>query len=665
MKQFTKSCLIIWLVTCSSLLLAGNNDEFEMKFGKIDKKLLEMKSCALDTGAEAMVIGDIGRSYYIYNKSENDFDLIFERHIRIKIFKKTGYDYANLSVPLLHNNGDKEVIYGLKGYTFNLENGKEEKTKLKKDNIFEEELNDSWDKTKLSMPNVKEGSVVDISYKIRSDFWYNLREWDFQRGIPTAWSIYSVKIPEYYNFLNFTQGFYPLYKVENDFENGNILFGTDRVDYRVNVSKYVAKDMPAIKYEKFISTPNDFVAKIEFQLASIQWPMEPLKKILSDWPEVEKNLLESESFGRQINRSGFFKEELEMISGAAKNDEQKMALIYEFVRNKMKWNRETGFYSSSNIKKTFNEGTGNAADINLLLIAMMREAGFTANPVILSTRSHGRVHPVYPIISKFNYVIAKVYFGDTYVLLDATDPFLPFGLLPEHCINLQGREICEVNPKWVDIQGNAPARKIMLSASFDITENADLQGNVNITSNGYRALNQRKIIANDGEEEYIKEFGDNHQNWQIEEHKFTHLDNPNENLVSEYNVKISAKAEKAGNLIFISPVLDESAFTNNFKQEERKLPIDFTTPFYNTYMVSFKIPEGYEIDELPEKVAYALPGNAGVFSFSIFRNGEKISLNSTLNIKKAYFLPTEYASLKQFFDLIVAKQNEQIVLKKI
>lgn len=389
-----------------------------------------------------------------------------------------------------------------------------------------------------------------------------------------------------------------------------------------------------------------------------------MEKVLSDWPEIQETLLESESFGRQINRSGFFKDELEVIIGAAENKEQKLALVYEYVRNKMKWNQKNGYNSSSNIRKAFNEGTGNAGDINLLLIAMLREAGFKVNPVILSTRSHGRVHPIYPIISKFNYVIAKVYHEDSYILLDATDPYLPFGLLPERCINLQGREIAEFNSQWVDIQGNSPARKTMLMANFDIENNADLKGKISISCNGYQAVNQRKTIANEGEEGFIKDLADNHQNWEINDYSFTNLKKLNESLVSDYEVNVSSKAEAAGDLIFISPILDESSIANNFKQEERKLPIDFTTPFYNTYMVTLKLPEGYSIDELPEKAAYALPGNAGIFSFSVMHDEKKVTLNSTLNIKKAYFLPQEYPSLKQFFDLIIAKQSEQIVLKK-
>lgn len=664
MNNLLKVYFLQLFIIFYSQAVAGD-EEFKMKFGKVDKQLLQMKTYALDTGAEAVVIGDIGRASFQYNKTESNFDILFERHVRIKILTKAGYDHANFTIPLYHKNSNKEIVYGIKGYTFNYENGQEEKQKLKKDMIFDEEASANWDHTKITFPNVKEGSVIDFTYKIRSDFTFNLWEWEFQKSIPVAWSSYTVEIPEYYNYLKFTQGFFPLYSVTNEVVPGNIMFGTDRVDYRINKDRYIAKDMPAIKYEKFISTPSDFINKIEFQLASLHFPRSPVEKVMSDWTEVQKSLMENEKFGRQINRSGFFKDELENITTSAENKGQKIRLIYEYVRNKMEWNQKMRYLCTSNIRKSYKEGTGNVADINLLLIAMLREAGIDANPVILSTRNHGRVHPVYPIISKYNYVVAKVKYDDNYLSLDATDPYLPFGLLPAHCINLQGREISDVGSNWVDIRENCPINKNILMANLELTPGAEMKGTVNITSNGYTALQYRKEIAHHGEDGFVKEFKDEHKNWEIESHKLVNVKDLNESLSSEYNVKINANAEKMGNLIMISPVLDESTFTNLFKQEERKLPIDFVAPFYDTYIINLKIPDGYEIDELPEKVAYGLPGNSGLFSYSVMKSEGKIMINSTLNIKKAYFMPEEYPFLKQFFNLLIAKQNEQIVLKKI
>ena len=49
------------------------------------------------------------------------------------------------------------------------------------------------DITKVTMPNVKVGSVIEITYKVRSDFIFNFQDWEFQSTIPTVWSEYQRK----------------------------------------------------------------------------------------------------------------------------------------------------------------------------------------------------------------------------------------------------------------------------------------------------------------------------------------------------------------------------------------------------------------------------------------------------------------------------------------
>jgi hypothetical protein len=112
-----------------------------IKFGKIDESELTMKTCSIDTTAGAMVIGDYGSSYFTYDHSKEKFQINYERHVRIKIFKKSGYNAAEEQIAYYQENHIKEEISGLKGYTYNLENGKVVKSKLEKEGIFDEVIN--------------------------------------------------------------------------------------------------------------------------------------------------------------------------------------------------------------------------------------------------------------------------------------------------------------------------------------------------------------------------------------------------------------------------------------------------------------------------------------------------------------------------------------------
>ena len=134
----------------------------------------------------------------------------FERITRIKIFSKDGLDWATFSIPLYHDGGDNEKVSSLKAVTYNLENNKIVESKLKSDAVFKEKVNDNYDMMKVTLPNVREGSIVEITYKVNSDFYFNFQDWEFQSTIPIRWSEYRASIPEFYNYDKYMQGYIPL-----------------------------------------------------------------------------------------------------------------------------------------------------------------------------------------------------------------------------------------------------------------------------------------------------------------------------------------------------------------------------------------------------------------------------------------------------------------------
>ena len=180
----------------------------KVKFGKISQEELEMNYSSLDSSANAVVLADFGDTRIDY-VSNSGFQLVFTRHRRIKIFNSTGYDWADVMVPLYHDGGDRESISQIKGYTYNLEDGKVVKTKLKNEGKFTEEYDENHQIHKFTLPNVKEGSVIEYTYRITSDFIFNLQDWRFQSSIPTIWSEYKVEIPEYFFYKPLSQGYYP------------------------------------------------------------------------------------------------------------------------------------------------------------------------------------------------------------------------------------------------------------------------------------------------------------------------------------------------------------------------------------------------------------------------------------------------------------------------
>ena len=127
-----------------------------------------------------------------------------------------------------------------------------------------------------------------------------------------------------------------------------------------------------------------------------------------------------------------------------------------------------------------------------------------------------------------------------------------------------------------------------------------------------------------------------------------------EDLVEEINGKL-----------YIEPILFLTTHKNPFKLEDRKFPVDFVSPWKDVNRVSIAIPEGYEVEVLPEPLAISLPDNLGVFKYQVLQKGGKISAISILKFNNAIIPPQYYATLKDFYRQIVQKQTEKIVLVKI
>ena len=173
--QFSAVSLVFLTVIIGDL----NAQDFKMKFGKIDMDELKMTEYDKDASASAVILGDFGDIDFQYNETQGYFEIFFTRHTRIKILKKNGYHWADHEISLYDNNRIAEKVYSLKGYTYNLENGKLVKDKLKKESQFYERKSKNWNALKFTMPVVREGSIIEYSYVIKSNYIFNLPEWHF------------------------------------------------------------------------------------------------------------------------------------------------------------------------------------------------------------------------------------------------------------------------------------------------------------------------------------------------------------------------------------------------------------------------------------------------------------------------------------------------------
>lgn len=653
-----------------------------IKLGDVSKSDIEMKIYEPDQSADAVVLCDYGYLSFKYNITEGQWENTLKRICRIKILNNDGYKWATERISLYDNNKIEQSISGIKGFSYNIENGKIQKTKLSKDNIFIEKSSTYYKRAKFTMPNVKEGSVIEFSYTILSNYLTTLDSWRFQKSIPVKWSEYIVNIPEYLTYLNNSQGFEPFHKFENSSKYrtinwtstqraSNTLYSSQKgsvsshkIDYRDDVYHWIAKDVPALKDENFVGNFKNYLLSVNFQLSIYKTFSDDEHIILKDWPRVVSAFLYDEvDFGPNMRKRSFYKEITNQIILDFQDPIERTTAVYNFVSRHMKWNKKEWYMPSKNIKESYNDKTGSSADINGLLISMLRAVEIDADPVIISTIDHGLVHPIYPIMSKYNYLIARVKIGDKSILLDATETDMPIGMLPYRCLNQQGYAISKTNPGWVNLQ---PAKGKVKSTMcvFALDEQGLLMGDIINKIEGYSALNIRKKLIRDGEDKYVEKLKNSHTEWSFEKIDIDVSEANSQSVKEKFQLEVNNEAESMGNMIYINPIISGKISENPLKQEKRKLPIEFIVPVKNNYRLTLTIPEGYEVDEIPESINVSTPDKTANLKYIVRVTGNKIQLTHSWQIKKSFYPQTKFGELKEFYALLVSKQNEQIVLKK-
>ncbi|RBW59722.1 hypothetical protein DS884_08280 [Tenacibaculum sp. E3R01] len=649
----------------------------EIKFGKVSKEELTEKTHPIDSTAEAAYLYKKRRTFFEYD-SNNGFIIVTEIHDRIKVYTKEGFKYAVKKINYYKpDSGDQEKVTNLKAYTFNIEDGKIVKQKVSRKNIFDEKLSKYRSQKKITFPKIKEGSIIDLKYKIISPS-RSIKTLNFQYNIPVKQLYCKVEIPEYYIYNKRNKGYYAI-PFKETFASKSIRltnkrevrstgttssnFSTNRVDYRSSIYTFTKTDIPAIKdNEPYVNNIENYRGGMEFELSGTRFPNSRYKNFSTSWEDVSKRIYKSTSFGDQIEKDRYFRDDLTMILKDAKNDTDKITLIFNHVKNKVKWNDYYGKYTEKGVKKAYKDGTGNVAEINLMLTGMLRSIGFDANPVLVSTRFNGT--PLFPTFKGFNYVISKINFPDqSYILLDASEKYSTPNTLPIRCLNWNGREIHKNGTSnWVSLIPKKHAKETN-TLHIKINDDFSINGMLRTVYTDHVAMLYRDKNNIKKEEDVITALEDKHT-IEIEDFKSLNKTALSKNIVQSFKFEGDDFVEGINEKIYITPLFFLTQKENPFKSNERNFPVDFGLPWQDKHTVSINIPEGYIMQSIPEPLAIGLPENLGVFKFQVMHKGNKIKVMSVLQINSNIISPQYYSILKDFYKQLVSKQNEKIVLIK-
>jgi len=641
---------ILLFVIQNSIFFANGQPK---KFGDISKSDFKEITHSRDSSASAVVLFEKGEATFT-----PVFDVNLKYHARIKIVNTEGYEWATIEVPF--NKEADQHVRKIKGTTYELtEDGEIVETKLSSDAIFEEEVTkDGFRKIKFTMPALKPGVIIEYEYLKNTGPFYSLPDWSFQREIPVIWSEYETYIPEYFEYSLVLRGFLPL----NSSENEAINYG----GHKVSKNTYVMQDIPALEEKPYISSLENYRSRILAQLSKIHIPNRFPSDFLKTWEDVWDELESHIYFGRELSKNKFT-DKVETIIQNETNQLKQIQLLFDYVSEQFEWDGQYGLFVDNDLKEVFKAKHGSGVELNLLLTQVFRDAGFKSYPVLVSTRDHGLVLPNYPIVSQFNHVITVVEVEGQKYPLDATSGQQPITLLAEKNINGSGLIIGDKGPSWLSLEPMQDTKqRVLITAAID--NSGKISGSYQVSAQGYFAHDMRKNYSLEPEE---VAFVAANINTGMPEAQFKNVEvDIDKSQLEKFNCSFEFshtnknEVRSMGEFIYFNPLFFMNEQTNPFTEPARSIPVEFSYPFSKSYYAQLTIPEGYEIEDLPESKIISLPGNKGQIKRIIQAKENTISVILDYKISRTFFSPGEYPYIKEFFRQYLNIQDERVVLKK-
>lgn len=635
MKQFTFFCCLLF----NGLILRAQDKV--PAFGSIDKADLEMKDCAFDPGAEAVVLLDVGEAQYAYIF---DVGWVLEAQFRVrtKILKESALRFASVQIQFF-NGESTEYLKELSGITYNLDAaGNITETRLERNDKYKKNIDDERGLASFAMPAVKVGSVIEYRYKISVSAFGYFPTWRFQEDIPVKYSAYHVTLPQDFQYTIQTITRQPL-------EKKNIKFGG---------TWYIMRNIPGFKEEPESSGANNYLQRIEFQLSKIDVPGYYYE---NTWNKVIDRLIQSNSFGLVLKKNIRPDNDLAAQLEGKSSGQEKIKIIYEYVQSNMLWNGEYAFrrYAAFEFKEAWDKKTGNIADINFILLKFLQKAGINAKPLLVSTRDNGAININYPFINQFNAVMVYVKDGDERYVLNAADKLNPYNLVPENVVYTNALVVDNENGGLVGLNNGKNFENEIYFTAY-VEADGKLTGNANLSSSNYA----RSGRINAYKENKLKELLEDNEGIKIQVDSIS-LKNETDALKPFLQeVQFSGNMQASGEYYFLPLTIFSQLGKNPFLYENRLAAIDFNFPKKYVISGSYILPDNFTADELPKNKKMLLPDSSIVLTRMIQKENNTISFRFNLNFNAPAYDAESYPMIKEFFKKMYAILDERIVLKK-
>lgn len=647
---------LLLLLLCILFSLPGYTQNAPAVWGEIPNADLEMKSYPADTNAAAVILYEHGDSY-ITERYNN----IFTVHTRIKILTPQGYPLGTRSFIVYKDTRD-ERVRNLEGCTYWLNDQNEiMKSELQEKDILIKDIDNRRKEYWFTLPALKPGCVLEFRYTIISKS-ILFHDWVFQQSEPVRYSEYKILFPREIGFSGIHQGSFPYTLRDNRPVLNKLLYSTPR---ECTQMRWVVENAPALRPEPYMTSIEDYVKKVSLQLSGFAIPGYYIGDLCEDWAAFATMLKKDEDFGKKDLDSRVIRETAARLTGGLATNTEKMKALYSWVAKNIVCSEYKTPYSWQDLDKVIEQKKGSNADINFLLLALLKATGLEGYPVILSTRSNGKISEAYPVVSQFNSMIVQAVVDSQKYYLDATEPDRPFNLLPPEVLNVKAIVFKDEKFEWAKL--STPKRSINLSAaSIVLQKNGSISGTLEDMYRDYGNLARREDIKGKENSVIAKElFNSENLGLNIDSITVEGKDGIDVPLKLRARVTSSTYAQCNGHLIYFNPHLVGRMTENPLKNERRNFPLDYAYPRECNAIVNLTIPDSMEIHESVVSRSLIVNPNLASFSRKVMVKDNQIRVQYKWEIRETEIDTMYYSNMRDFYSQIIALESEQFVFSRI
>ncbi|SFI22528.1 DUF3857 domain-containing protein [Halpernia frigidisoli] len=573
---------------------------------------------------------------------------------RVKIYdKEKANDYLDVEIPLYESStgSDREKLSNLKAATYNFENGRVKETKVEKDSKFKSTEDKNYNITKFAFADVKNGSVIEYKYTVETPFYYAIPKVMIERDIPVKYIEYVFETPKQLGYtINYQGSLSPTYREVEE----KTIYGGDHYSYR-----FAYDNVPAYKEESFVKNNDNFKTSIKAEINS-SVINNITTNFSSTWLDIRKRLYDNEDFGLQLKKMNAVKDILPANIKSIPVDLDRANAILKFVQNKYKWSNELALYTDKGVKSLISSKIGNSAEINLLLVMLMKDAGLKCDPIVLSTVGKGLLTAYAPSVTLLNYVIACVQTGEKFYIYDATSKFSSQNTIPPRAFNSYGFLMTEKEAKQLNVVYPYVSETI-LAVDAKLNDDGTFSGHFSDTDNNmYAMVNNESYSEN--KDTYLQQYKN--------QYKFPYKNiksgpAENEAFSTSFDFDSDTFVDAIGGKLVFNPLLFLYTKNHDYDQTEpRKAPLEFLSAYNRIKKVTITLPEGYAFSNVPKSKKIRTEENEIVYEYNVVQAGNKLTVTTTTSIDDATYPKEYYPAFKQIFDNITKLEGQVVTAVK-